>query len=724
MSETVRVKGGCWDSNKPIFIYNTSNHVKYLISNNDRGILRGLDVSIYPLRLVSNTAMQCLDREGKLRTIEIDITEALFKYALEKKDYHEVMRMVKHSRLCGQSIIGYLQDKGYPEVALHFVQNNKSKFKLALACGNIQVAMHVANELGDDAWRQLGVEALRQGNHEVVEMSYQKTKEFERLSFLYLITGNTEKLRKMLKIAEIRGDIMSRFHNALYLGDAMERTKVLELTGQLSLAYLTAVNHGLTEEAERILELLNGANIPVPEVNPDAELLQPPTPIMRAENWPLLTVTKPILSDILSGSSTAAAETTATGGVSNIVADDDDDFHDAQGGQWGDDDDDMFDDEVDEKPAKKKSASAGEGKGWGEDDDDLDLSDDDDDAVVTASASVSSVAVPEMMPSLPVHWCNSSSHTSDHMAAGSVTTGLGLLNRQIAASNPAPLKHYARMVYLGAAGYLPGLPGTPANKCYITRSESSGPGNKGDAAKPYPNVAVKVGHLLDILKTAYKSFTSGQFADAHSSFSSILSAVPFVVASNRSETNDLKDLVNVCREYVTAIRVKDAMSAFAGPAPDGSKSNTIRTLELVAYFTHCNLQSSHLLLALKTAMATAFKNKNFINAASFARRLLELPDINLERNEETKSKAQKVLQKSEKEGRNEHTIDYDERNPFNLDCHAMKPIYKGSASIRCSFCNSAYVPEFKDNLCVTCSISTVGIDTMGLVTQNASSRAK
>jgi hypothetical protein len=45
---------------------------------------------------------------------------------------------------------------------------------------------------------------LLEGNHEVVEMSYQKTKEFERLSFLYLITGNTEKLRKMLKIAEMR----------------------------------------------------------------------------------------------------------------------------------------------------------------------------------------------------------------------------------------------------------------------------------------------------------------------------------------------------------------------------------------------------------------------------------------------------------------------------------------------------------------------------------------
>lgn len=68
---------------------------------------------------------------------------------------------------------------------------------------------------------------------QVVEMAYQRTKNFERLSFLYLLTGNTDKLRKMLKIAERRGDVMSRFHNALFLGDAAERLAVLESTGQV-----------------------------------------------------------------------------------------------------------------------------------------------------------------------------------------------------------------------------------------------------------------------------------------------------------------------------------------------------------------------------------------------------------------------------------------------------------------------------------------------------------
>lgn len=65
------------------------------------------------------------------------------------------------------------------------------------------------------------------------------------LSFLYLITGNLEKLAKMLKIADMRSDVMGRFHNALYLGDVRERVRTLEDAGQLSLAYITAACHGL-----------------------------------------------------------------------------------------------------------------------------------------------------------------------------------------------------------------------------------------------------------------------------------------------------------------------------------------------------------------------------------------------------------------------------------------------------------------------------------------------
>ena len=36
----------------------------------------------------------------------------------------------------------------------------------------------------------------------------------------------------LVDIAEIRKDVMSRFHNSLYLGDVAERVQVLESTGQ------------------------------------------------------------------------------------------------------------------------------------------------------------------------------------------------------------------------------------------------------------------------------------------------------------------------------------------------------------------------------------------------------------------------------------------------------------------------------------------------------------
>jgi coatomer protein complex subunit alpha (xenin) len=132
-----------------------------------------------------------------------------------------------------------------------------------------------------------------------------------------------------------------------------------------------------------------------------------------------------------------------------------------------------------------------------------------------------------------------------------------------------------------------------------------------------------------------------------------------------------------------------------------------------------------------------------VNAASFARRLLELPDTNSERHADTRSKAQKVLQKSEQQGRNEFKIEYDEMNPFrcakftpfytihvnlsnilrrrcihfdryvrSLDCAALKPIYRGSPSIKCPYCSAVYSPASKGTTCAVCNLCKVTIVTV------------
>jgi coatomer protein complex subunit alpha (xenin) len=531
-------------------------------------------------------------------------------------------------------------------------------------------------------------------------MSYQKTKEYDRLSFLYLLAGNTEKLQKMHKIAELRGDVMSRFHTAMFLGDADERVKVLEATGQLTLAYIAAVTHSLPEHKERLAELLEGAGLAIPEVAAGAPLLQPPTPIIRGDNWPLLAVSK----NAVDVSQTPASDRPAQ-------FDDEEDLGAEVGGAWGGDDEDLFGDEEDEKKAGKGKdvALTGEAGAWA-DDDDLDLSDDEDErpaAKEGKGAGDSFFSVPTGGTPAVVSWCAESTHAADHFAAASAESGLQLLHRQIALTQAAALKAAATSLALGACGFLPGPPLAPPTRSYLARDDG-----KNTNGKPMPSVPIKVDPLLQKLKNVYRCFTAGQFADCEGLLKEILSSIPLVVANSRTETNDIKELLSVCREYMTAVRVKAAIG--------GATADPVRSLELNAYFTHCNLQPSHLMLALKTAMFAAFKAKNFINATSFARRLLELPDMGSERNADSRIKAQKVLTKGEQAGRNEHKIDYDEMNPFSLDCASFKPLYKGAALVKCSYCASTYAPEQQGQVCVTCNLCAVGVETIGLVASASS----
>ena len=69
----------------------------------------------------------------------------------------------------------------------------------------------------------------------------------------------------------------------------------------MSLAYLTASTYGLAEEAARLQEVLDGAKLALPTPLEGATALLPPTPIVREENWPLLTVARSAFDPTLAG---------------------------------------------------------------------------------------------------------------------------------------------------------------------------------------------------------------------------------------------------------------------------------------------------------------------------------------------------------------------------------------------------------------------------------------
>ncbi len=101
-------------------------------------------------------------------------------------------------------------------------------------------------------------------------------------------------------------------------------------------------------------------------------------------------------------------------------------------------------------------------------------------------------------------------------------------------------------------------------------------------------------------------------------FINILHTIPVVVVDSRREVDEVKELLGIAKDYVLALRIELKRK------DPSLKDEPVRQAELAAYFTHCNLQATHLKLSLQSAMSLCFKLKNYGTAATFARRLLEL----------------------------------------------------------------------------------------------------
>uniref|UniRef100_A0A7I4FAI8 Coatomer subunit alpha n=1 Tax=Physcomitrium patens TaxID=3218 RepID=A0A7I4FAI8_PHYPA len=680
--ETIRVKSGAWDDSG-VFIYTTLNHIKYCLPNGDSGIIRTLDVPVY-ITKVSGNSIYCLDRDGKNRVIQIDATEYTFKLALIQRKFDQVLHIVQSLQLCGQSIIAYLQQKGFPEIALHFVKDEQTRFNLAVECGNTEVAVASAKEIDEkDCWHRLGVEALRQGNHEIVEYAYQKTKNFERLSFLYLITGNVEKLAKMLKIAEMRGDVMGRFHNALYLGDVQERVAILEECNHLPLAYATAKVHGLTEAAEE-LERQLGDNIPSLPDEEKSALLMPPRPILQENNWPLLVVSKGLFEGIF----------TETVGAADTDGDD------GAAGAWGAEIDIVEPEGLDgETVIVVPEEDRGDDEEGGWEMEDLEIPAD------AHAPEVSFEAAYFVTPSAGVqksqNWIQSSSLAGEHAAAGSFDSAMRLLSRQLGIHNFKPLKNIFLELHLASQALLPTLVSVPELPLFLERGwTDSTPIN----AKGSPAILTKLSSLEGKLKVAYKTTTEGKFTEALRLFLDILHTIPVVVVDSRKEVDEVKELLGIAKEYTLALKIE--LKRKEPALKDDLKSQS----ELAAYFTHCQMQPTHLKLSLQSAMSICFKAKNYNTAASIARRLLEL---NL--SPAVASKTRQVLQVCEKNPRNEMELNYDPRNPFVVCGATYTPIYRGSRDVSCPYCKARFVPETANSLCPVCDLAVVGADASGLL---------
>lgn len=591
LHETIRIKSACWDD-AGVLLYSTLNHVKYTLMNGDNGIVRTLEHTVYLVR-VKGRSVYCLDRAAKPKILTIDPTEYRFKLALVKRHYDEMLNIIKTSSLVGQSIISYLQKKGYPEIALQFVQDPQTRFELAIECGNLDVAVEMAKQLDrPQLWQRLSTEALAHGNHQVVEMTYQKLRNFDKLSFLYLATGDQEKLQRMAKIAEHRGDMTSRFQNSLYLGDVESQIEMFKEIDQYPLAYLTAKAHGLDDQCQEILEAsgLTEDQVSLPSVGAPHAAPKAVAPTFKS-NWPTrATGASSFEKALLAGGEEDAAPETNGFVEEDLIADEAANGHleeaedDDAGDGW-----DMGDDavpDVEEDFVNVESVEAGAGSS------EADL------------------------------WTRNSPLAADHAAGGSFDTAMNLLNRQIGAVNFKPLEERFLEIYQATRTFLPANSGMPPLVNYVRRTVTETDSRKILPQIPRDLESVQAGELM----TGKNAMKGNKLEEGVVAFKKVLLLLMVNAVTSQSQVQEAQSAIQLAAQYVLAMTIELERRKLVGKETDlTSFSEDIkkRILELSAYFTIPAMEPQHQTLALFSAMNLANKNKQLGSALGFANALIE-----------------------------------------------------------------------------------------------------
>ena len=188
------------------------------------------------------------------------------------------------------------------------------------------------------------------------------------------------------------------------------------------------------------------------------------------------------------------------------------------------------------------------------------------------------------------------------------------------------------MTYQSAHVYVPANPSLPPLGFNVRRNPEV-----TELSGVLPTSAFTLADLkANELAEANRFFGRGKFAEALSAFRTILQKVLLLVVTSEADIAEVslvscskgffaevflkvKEIVKSSREHVIGLTMETERRRLVVEDPD----NVTRNLELAAYFTHCKLPSSHVQLALRSAMGVFAKAGNHATAAVFARRLID-----------------------------------------------------------------------------------------------------
>ncbi|GMM28573.1 coatomer subunit alpha [Martiniozyma asiatica (nom. inval.)] len=675
MHETIRVKSAAWDETG-VLIYSTLNHIKYVLLNGDKGTLKTLEGTLY-ITKVSGTHCYCLNRNGEVEDIIFDPTEYRFKKALINKNFKEVLRLIKSSNLVGENIISYLQLKGYPEIALQFVQDSETRFELAIECHNLEIALFEAQKIKNKStWEKLGMESLAQGNIEIAELVYQQLNQLDKLSFLYLCTGDISKLTKMEQIAQSRNDLGSLYTNAIYLNDIEKKIETLMGAGLYPLAFATAKQNGLTELADTCLEQLSLTedDVQLPEIN---ELtLNIPQPINQSSisNWPLKSAEMSFFEQAI------------TNGMEDLNIEDEsimsknkinDNYNENK-------EDNLFNDEFDDTEDVEEDA-------WDLGDEDLEIELEENDEDGNQIEEIGDVG--GLNDELK-QWIKNSKCAAGFISTGKFDTAANMLNKQAGIVNFEPLRERFMQIYQSSKIEFPWMD----EKCDNLTAFIRDPQVYEIIGKKVPLIP-GFDQLDSLIQEGYKLFKSNKLVEAIELFRKTVYVIITLVVYSEEDELKCQEVLQLCKEYILALQIELERRKL-------DASDIKRNLELASYFASCELQPAHRLNALQVAMTQAFKAKNYLLASHFAGEFLKIHSSG-PRSEQAK----KIQLKSDSIATDAINVDFDpylSKDEWEICAGDFRPLLKGEEIVREKVLGVCYGGKYKGSVCKVTLISEVG----------------
>jgi len=241
LTDSCSVRTGQWVGD--CFIYtNSTNRLNYLVGDQTYTISH-FDASMYLLGYIP--------RDGRLYLADKDVNIVSFALSLSVVEYQTVVlrgdmeaaaELLESVPLDQRNKIArFLEGQGYKELALEIATDPEHRFDLALALGDLDIALEMARETdAEHKWKTVGDAALATWNITLAEECFKAGKDLGSLLLLRTATGDIEGLKELAEMADEAGLNNVAFSCLWQIGDVEACVNLLTKTGRTPEAALLA----------------------------------------------------------------------------------------------------------------------------------------------------------------------------------------------------------------------------------------------------------------------------------------------------------------------------------------------------------------------------------------------------------------------------------------------------------------------------------------------------